>query len=266
MIAAERLQQIIEILRTEHVVSTKRLSEILGVSSMTARRDLLKLETMGICTRTHGGAIAVGRSVVQDTPYDERQLLYVMEKRAIGRVAAQMVEEGETIALDSGTTTARMAKVLRDKRNITVVTNSVLVLLELSDCSEIRVISTAGTLSRAMFEDPGSSDPCLVGPLAENTMRLFRPTKAFMGTTGIDLTDGLSNSVMDQATMKRTMMEVSADVILLADHSKFGHVASSIVGPITLINRIITDTGMHPDFERELQDVGIEVIKVEPVE
>ena len=226
MIPAERLQLIGELLSSEQVVSTAALSEQFGVSEMTVRRDLTRLEQMGLCRRTHGGAVSVRGLSVQDIPYGERMRLYVAEKTAIGRAAAQMVNEGDTIAIDAGTTTAHMAAALRNRQHITVITNSLRVLEYLSDVPGMTVISTGGTVSTAIEEPPGRADPCLVGPLAEATMRRFRPDKAFMATTGLTLTDGLSNSVLEQAELKRLMIDLSDEIILLADHTKFGCVAS----------------------------------------
>lgn len=264
MIAAERLEYIMDKLRSEHIVSIQSLSTKLEVSPMTIRRDILQLEEMGLCQRTHGGAISSSRPILTDTPYDERELLFVDEKRAIAKKAADMVEEGDTIAIDSGTTTFHFAQALKEKKNITVITNSVYVLTELYESKSITVVSCAGTLSRSSFTEQEHGDPCLVGPLAEMTMHRFRPTKAFIGTTGLSLVDGLSNSVMDQALMKQAMIEVSSEVILLADHSKFGHVSSAIVGPVTLVDYLITDMGISDEFEKRITELGVKVIKVNP--
>lgn len=264
MIAAERLEKIISFLREKHVVSTSALSEDLEVTEMTIRRDLLELESQGLCQRTHGGAIAAGRSILRETPYRERELQNVKEKRAIAREAALLVHEGETIALDSGTTTLQLARLLKKKRNITVVTNSIHAILELYCCNNIRVISSSGTLSNPMFTGESQGDPCLVGPLAEEILERFRPSKAFIGTSGISLDDGLSNSVMDEASMKRTMMRVSGEAIVLADHTKIGHVASSIVGPISLVDRLITDDKIPLSFLEKIESMGVLVTQAMP--
>ena len=266
MIVAERLQTISELLRAEHVVSTDKLSKLLSVSKMSVRRDLARLEKMGVCRRTHGGAISVGGTFVQDVSYSEREQQHVAEKRAIAYHAASLVGEGETIALDGGTTTGQMAVALKDSKNITVITNALRVLNQLSDSRDLTVVSTGGTISRSINEKPGYGDPCLVGPLAEATMRRFRPSKAFMATTGFTIPDGLSNEVMDQATMKQVMIESSTEVIMLADHSKFGHVASSIVGPVTLVDHLITDTGIPEELKLAIEKLGIVVTIVEPTE
>ena len=264
--AAQRLQQIAEQLRSQHVVSIASLSKALGASEMTIRRDLMRLEKMGLCRRTHGGAVSTHGILARDIDYRQREQLHVAEKVAIGRAAAAMVQEGETIAIDAGTTTAQLAVALKGRRNITVITNSLRVLDQLCDSPGITLISTGGTVAPAMDGEFGHGDHFLVGSLAEATLRRFRPHKAFMGTTGITITDGLSNSLIEQAELKRLMMELSAEVILLADHSKFGRVASSIAGPVTLLHRVITDTGIPSQMKGALEELGIEVIVVEPAE
>ncbi len=264
MIAAERLEYIIGQLREKHVVSTLKLSSQLNVTAMTIRRDLVQLEDMGFCKRTHGGAIALGRPILQETPYTERELLCVLEKRAIAKHAFNLVNEGETIALDSGSTTLQLAKLLKEKKYLTIITNSVHAILELYGYRDIKVISTSGTLSNTTYSGEGRGDPCFIGPLAEETLKRFRPTKAFIGTSGLTITDGISNSVTDEATMKRTMIDVASEVILLADHTKLGHVAASIVGPVTLIDNLITDNQITKEFEDSLTEMGVNVIKVNP--
>jgi len=263
MIAAQRLEYIIASLREKHVVSTNVLSDQLNVSEMTIRRDLDELEQLGLCQRTHGGAVVAGRSIIQETPYSERELLHVMEKKAIAHAAIQMIHDGDTIALDSGTTTLHLARLLRERENITVVTNAIHVILELYCCNGIKVIATSGTLSRPYLKEAEQRDPCLVGSLAEETMRKFRPSKAFIGTSGLSIADGLSNSVNEEASMKRAMMDVSAETIVLADHTKFGHVASFIVGPASMINKLITDPDISREFEENISKLGVEVIKAQ---
>jgi len=264
MIRAERLQRIQDQLRTEHFVSISDLSALFDVSEMTVRRDLIRLEKMGLCRRTRGGAVSLHGVLARDTHYSERELLNVAEKIAIGRAAAELVPDGDTIAIDAGTTTAQLAAALKNRRDITVITNSLRVLDQLCDEPGIKLISTGGIVSPSGSGKLGHGDHFLVGPLAEAGMRRFRPNKAFMGTTGCTLTDGLSNSVLEQSQIKRLMIDMSAEVILLADHTKFGRVASSIVGPVTLVNRIITDTGIVPRIREALERQGIEVLTVEP--
>jgi DeoR family fructose operon transcriptional repressor len=264
MIAAERINYIIGRLQDERVVNTFGLSENLNVSAMTIRRDLAQLEEMGLCKRTHGGAVAAGRSVLTEIPYNERELHNVKEKHAIAHLAIELIESGDLIALDSGSTTLEFAKILKKKNDITVITNSVYATLELFNYRNISVVSTAGTLSYTPYSGNGVGDPCLVGPLAEETIRRFRPPKAIMGTSGLNIKDGISNSNIDQATMKKVMMEVSAEVIMLADSSKFGHTASSIVGPVTLIHTLVTDTRISKKMEIALIEKGIRVLKADP--
>ena len=261
MIAAQRMEYIISLLQERNVVTTIDLSTMLKVSDMTIRRDLDELEQMGLCKRTHGGAVLAGRSIIQETSYRERELQNVREKQAIAHAALRKIEEGDTIALDSGTTTLYLAKLLREKANITVITNSIHAILALYCCKGVTVISTSGSISRPCLVGDEERDPCLVGSMAEETMNKFRPTKAFIGTSSLSIADGLSNSVLEEASMKRTMIGVSAEVFVLADHTKFGHTASFIVGPISLIDTLITDPGIPKKFEEEIKKMGVEVIK-----
>jgi len=264
LIAAERLEVIATILHEKHVVSIQQLSRDLHVTPMTIRRDLAELEKKGLCNRTHGGAVATGRSIYRETPYTERELIMVMEKRAIARRAAEMVKEGDTIALDSGTTTLQMARMLKEKRHITVITNSIYAILELYCCKDIKMISTAGLLSTPPFPNSGKGDPCLVGPLAEEVLRRFRPSRVFIAASGITLTDGISNSSFEEASMKRAMVEVGAEAILLSDHSKIGKVAAAIACQLSQFHTFITDTGIPHEFENGIQKLGVNLIKVTP--
>ena len=264
MIAAERLRMISELLRAGQVVSTADLSSMLYVSEMTIRRDLSQLEAAGLCRRTRGGAIAIRSTLVRELHYRQREALHVAEKVAIGRAAAEMVREGDTIFIDPGTTTVHMAVALKERRNITVITNSLRVLDQLCESSGMTLISTGGAVTPVLDGTLGHGDHFLVGPLAEANIRRFRPTKAFMATPGVTIADGLSTAVLEQTELSRLVMELCGEVILLADSTKFGSVAVSIIGPINLLDRVITDSGLSPNMRHALEEVGLAVSIVEP--
>jgi len=225
---------------------------------------LSQLEAAGFCRRTRGGAVAVRSTLVRELHYSQREVLHVAEKMAIGRAAAELVRDGDTIFVDPGTTTLHMAVALRERRNITVITNSLRVLDQLCESPGISLISTGGAVTPALEGPLGHGDHFLVGPLAEATIRRFRPTKAFVATPGVTIADGLSTAVLEQTELSRLAMELSAEVILLADSSKFGSVAVSIIGPITLLDRVITDSGLSPNMRHALEEVGLTVTVVEP--
>jgi DeoR/GlpR family transcriptional regulator of sugar metabolism len=248
--------------RKRGAVSIVDLSERLEVSEATIRRDLTKLEQKGLLKRTYGGAVARRVSSL-DTPFDVREQHHVAEQRAIALAAANLVRKGETIFLDAGTTIAQLAHALRDRSDLTVITNSERVMNELYDCSGVTVVVTGGEL-RSLSGLPAKGDICMVGPIAEEVLRHFRPSKAFLGTVGITLREGMSNTNLPQSQVKRLVTQISEEVILLTDHTKFGHVSYSIVSPVDVLDKVITDHGVSSEDKAALEERGIEVIVVAP--
>jgi DeoR family fructose operon transcriptional repressor len=263
MLAAERLERITRLIRQRRTVSIAELSEMFGASEATIRRDLTKLEERGLLRRTYGGAVSLHSSAL-DAPFSVRAQQQVAEKQAIALAAAELVSEGETIVLDAGTTTAQLARVLRHRRNLTIITNSERVMNELYDCDGVTVIVTGGVLL-PFGELPGQGDVCMVGPVAEATLRRFRPAKAFLGVAGVTIAEGMSNTNLPQAQIKQLMSDISEQVVLLTDHTKFGRVSYSIVAPVEVVDVVITDSGIKAEDRKALEEQGIEVIVVEPV-
>jgi DeoR/GlpR family transcriptional regulator of sugar metabolism len=262
VIAAERLERIAETVRKQGAVSIADLSGRLNVSEATIRRDLTKLERQGLLKRTYGGAVARRVSSL-DAPFDVREQHYVAEKRSIALAAADLVSNGETIFLDAGTTIAQLARALRDRSDLTVITNSERVMNELYDCNGVTVVVTGGEL-RPLSGLPSRGDICMVGPIAEEVLRRFRPSKAFLGTAGITVREGMSNTNLPQSQIKRIVAQISEEVILLTDHTKFGHVSYSIVSPVDVLDKVITDGGIGAEDRAALEERGIEVVVVEP--
>lgn len=175
-----------------------------------------------------------------------------MLKRSIGRAAAELVHSGDTIILDSGRTTAYLAQHLRDRRNITIITNSVPVLAELGNAPGITVVATGGTLRRESM--------ALSGPAAEASLYDLRADKAFITGTGVSLDFGLSNTNIQEAAVKLLMMKAAREVILLADHTKLGVESLVKVAPLHMIHRLVTDAGISPQLRWAFTERGIEVI------
>jgi DeoR family fructose operon transcriptional repressor len=251
------------LLRQRRTVSIAELSEMYDASEATIRRDLTKLEERGLVKRTYGGAISLYASSL-DAPVSVRELHRVPEKRAIALAAADTVCDGETIVLDAGTTTAQLARALRNHRKLTVVTNSGQVMSELYDCDGVNVIATGGVLL-PLGDASQQGDMIMTGPVAEATLRRFRPSKTFLGTAGITLAEGMTNTNLPQAQIKQLMAEISDEVILLTDCSKFGHVSYSIVAPVDVLDKIITDDCIKAEDRAALEERGVEVITVEPL-
>jgi DeoR/GlpR family transcriptional regulator of sugar metabolism len=269
MLAEERRWRIQELLARQSSVTIADLAESFGTSEMTIRRDLDDLESRGVCHRTHGGAISLRVNTYRTATsvgyphYSLRQQCCAKEKTAIGRRAASLVLPGDIIAIDSGTTASHLAYALRNTEPITVVSNSVGVLAQLYDVTSVSLISPGGTLSIEASVVPGG-DMSFVGPVAVATLRGFRPTKAFIGASGLSVVDGAFNVGLFQAEIKRTLMEIAEEAILVTDHSKFGQVAGFIISELRSFRKIITDTQAPARDVEELRAMGVEVILVEP--
>lgn len=268
MLTEERRSKIQSLLVQKTTVSIAELAEMFGTSDMTIRRDLDELESRGVCQRIHGGAVVLRFMEYRNPVYPsywQRERCQVKEKVAIGRAAAALVQPGEVVAIDTGSTAAYMAHALRDSDSCTVLTNSIRVLDQLHDATQIALICPGGTLS---VEDRNASggDLAFVGPVAVANLRNFRPKKAFITTSGLTVADGIFNAGLFQAEIKRTMIEIADEVILITDHTKFGQGHGFLVSSLEPFSQIITDTQTPPEEIRALQAAGIEVIQVEPAE
>jgi DeoR family transcriptional regulator of aga operon/DeoR family fructose operon transcriptional repressor len=266
VLAVERLEQIADHIRRHRTASIWELSEKLGTSEATIRRDLAKLEKQGYLRRVRGGAVALSPAF-PDIPFEVRVQQMVAEKRAIAQAAAALVAHGETIAIDSGSTAACFARALRNHRALTVVTNSERVAHALYDCPDVSVIATGGLfldISRDSEGRPQRGDVVMAGPVALETLRRFRPDKTFLGTAGITIADGMSNRHLSQAEIKRLMAEIGKEVILLSDHTKFGQTTAYLVAPVHVLDRVVTDSGLEAEYRTALEERGIDVIVAEP--
>jgi DeoR/GlpR family transcriptional regulator of sugar metabolism len=258
-----RRERIAKLIRHRQTVSVSELSQMFAASKAIIRRDLTKLEEEGLLKRTYGGAVSLHRPA-DDLLFTARAQKRVAEKQAIALAAAELVSEGETIVLDTGTTTAMLARALRSRRNLTVITNSERIMHELFDCENVTVIVTGGT-PNPHGAPPEQADLILAGPVAEATLRRFRPAKAFMGTAGITIAEGMSNFSLLQSQIKQLMIEIAEEVILLSDHTKFGRVSYFLVAPVNVLDKVVTDSGIRPEDRIALEERGIEVVVAEPV-
>ncbi len=251
MLSQERHQAILRLLKNQNSVAVAELVELFGVSEMTVRRDLDALERQGLLHRVHGGAIGVrGRSY--EPPFLNRSMARAEEKERIGRLAASLVQEGDSVALDVGTTTLEIAKQLRDRRNLTIVTPSFRIAGLLAEQPHNRIILTGGILR--------SGELSLVGRLAEDAFRHFYVDKLFLGVGRINLDEGLTEYNLEDAQVKQAMLRSAKEVIVVADASKFGRVAFAAVASLDQVDRIITDASLDTAFVEALQAKEIEVL------
>jgi DeoR/GlpR family transcriptional regulator of sugar metabolism len=232
-------------------ITVAALTSRLGVSEATVRRDLAALEESGLVQRTHGGALPIDRG---ELPLPQRNMLQVAEKAAIGRVARTLVEEHDTIFLGGGSTTLQLAALLHDIE-LTVVTNSVPVMMQLAAEPKVHVIGIGGTLRRPELT--------MVGPRAVDAMRAYRARTAFLGVPALDAQHGFTADGDAEAATDAEFLSLCQQAVVLADHTKIGRVATTHVAPVSQIDMVITDSGASPEALKALRHTGAQVLVAE---
>jgi DeoR/GlpR family transcriptional regulator of sugar metabolism len=249
MLVAERQRKIVDLVNERLSVRVTELSKIFSVTEETIRRDLEKLEKENLLMRSHGGAVSIEKDQ-GETSYIEREITKAAEKKAIAVEAVRSIEPGDQIVLDASTTAWYVAKELEDMP-LTVLTNSIKVAIELSKKEQIKVISTGGTLLTQSLS--------YVGPLAERSLGMYHVNKAFISCKGVHLEKGLSDFNELQALLKKQMMDIADETILMVDSSKFGTRAFSQIAPITKIDCIITDSNIDGQTKKLLEEKNIKI-------
>ena len=253
MLNEERRREILQLLGRDGRVLVKDLSARFRTSQITIRKDLEILQGRGLVHRTHGGALTPPTGALNDLSVQEKEKMHRAEKIRIAQAAVRMVEEGQSVLLDSGTTTLAIARGLRAFRNLTVITNAVNIAAELAN-SDVEVILTGGTVRKNSFS--------LVGPLAEETLRQLSADVLFLGVDGFDTRLGLSTPNLQEAKVNRVMVGISRKVVAVCDSSKFGRRSlSSIVAP-NAIHQVITDKKISKLDQQNLKDFGVQVTLV----
>jgi DeoR/GlpR family transcriptional regulator of sugar metabolism len=256
MRASERRAEIDRILGAGGEVKVVDLAERLHVTSSTIRRDLDRLRSEGKLTRTYGGAVG-GVHSGSGPPLPGRALRARRQKDAIGRWAAAQVGDGETVILDSGTTTGQAAHHLRDRQRLTVVTNGITALIELVQASRVEVIVLGGTFRRM-----GQG---FVGPLTELTLNRLSADKVFLGADGLVAARGICESSPVQTRCKELMAERGRQVFVLADASKIGRAPFDAWAPLDRPYTLVTDSGVTDDQLAPFRERGYVSIVVVPV-
>ena len=248
--ALPRHRVILELLEAQGAVKVADLCERLGVSEMTIRRDLAELEREGVLRRTHGGAISArGRSY--EPPFLTRATSNQEQKARIGRLAASLVEEGDSVALDIGTTTLEIARALHEKRNLTVLTNSLHIANILASHPTIRLIVIGGILRPVELS--------MVGGLAEQSYREFFVDKLFLGVGGLSVEAGLTEYSLEDALVKRAMIKNAKERFVVADASKLNRVAFVHVAALSDVHALITDASADDAIVHRIQESGIRI-------
>ncbi|AZK49106.1 DeoR/GlpR transcriptional regulator [Paenibacillus lentus] len=246
----ERKREMAQYVQSKGRALVPELAEQFQVSESTVRRDLRDLEESKQLRRTHGGAVAIEQDSAEPT-FMEKEDRYRVQKEEIARCALSFIEAGDTIFLDSGTTTYYLAKLLKDIQELTVVTNSNMVAKELKQAKQIQLLLTGGSLRH--------DTQAMVGPLANRSIGAIRVDKLFLAINGVDSTAGLTTPNLTEAETKRCMIHASKQIILMADHSKFGQVSFAKVADLSEIHHCIVDQGITADSISDMEAEGIKV-------
>jgi DeoR family transcriptional regulator, aga operon transcriptional repressor len=255
--AGKRREIITQQLAQENVVHVAELSRRFGVSEVSIRRDLERLESRGLLQRVHGGAVAVaiGSGAGEITPAPTPHL---EEKRRIGRAAAALVQPGDRLLFDSGTTVLETARALGNGLvglgTLTAITCSLPIVQELSHHREIHMLLLGGIYL---------PEHCLVtGPQTIESLRSFHVDKMFLGADGMTLSHGVTTANVLEAEVDRAMMKAADEVILVADSSKIGGIGLTPILPLERVHKLVTDENAPAAFVNALRDAGVEVILV----
>src|SRR5690349_12333497 len=250
-----RAELILQELLRNGEVAVDDLARQLKVSEATIRRDLTELERQGLLLRSHGGAVPVAPMLYEPfrhlSSFQEQQEKCAAEKRRIGLLAAGLIADGEIIAIGAGTTTTQVARSIRHRKGITVLTNALNVAMELSHLADIKVCMTGGNLSGDWF--------ALVGDVAQRNVSEIFVDKVFIGVDGIHPEHGLTTNYPDQAAIHRAMMRQARQRIVVADHRKIGTVGTALICPLADVNILITDKGVSDEAIAPFIAKGIEV-------
>jgi DeoR family transcriptional regulator of aga operon len=253
-----RAERILRELRQAGSISVEQLCILLDVSVATVRRDLQDLEDKGLLRRTHGGAVSIEPLFYEpfrhDSSFQEQIERHAEEKRRIAVAAADMVKDGETIALTAGTTTTEVVRAIRNRRGVTVVTSTINVAMELTKRTDLEVFVTGGFLRGDWFS--------LVGPAAGHAMSQINVDKVFLGVNGIDVQKGLTSANSGEAAINRIMVDQAKQRIVVTDRSKLGAVATYRFCDANEVQVLITDGGADEAVIQPFEKLGIAVKRV----
>jgi len=247
----ERQKQILSLLTRQGRLSVNEIVERFFISEATARRDLESLASQGKVQRVHGGVIVIEQAP-PELPILERESEQPDEKARIGRMVSSLIADRETVFLGSGTTVFEVAKNLRDRKNLTVITNSLPVLNALAGLREVTVISLGGMLR--------DSELSFIGHITEQALAEVRVDKVVMGTRGISLEHGLTNDYLPETLTDRAILKIGREVIIAADHTKVNRVSAALLAPLNVMHTFVTDSKTDKKFLQALKKIGIDVI------
>lgn len=251
MFGIERRNHILSLLHDKKSITVQEAAEMFEVTEETIRRDLRAMETQGLIVRTHGGAI-LADDINMEISLEIREGINIKGKSAIGKLAASLVQNGDTLFLDASTSSLYVAKHLKQKKGLTVITNAERIILELASCSDINVISTGGFLRKKSLS--------CVGRAAETAVSSYHADKVFFSSKGFSPQLGATDSNEQESVIRKLMITHSKEVVYLCDHTKFqrtGYIATAQLSDIT---HFIADVMPPAEWEKEMDDKNVKVI------
>ncbi len=252
--AVERRMEIVNVVNRDGKARVEDLAAQFDVSSVTIRSDLSFLEKNGYVVRSHGAAIP-NTGVIAELTVHEKRRQNAGIKSLIGQAAAKLIESGDTVILDSGTTTREIATSLKSLEDVVVMTNGLDVAMELASAPGIEVLMSGGVLRKNALSFSGSQ--------AEHSLKNYRFDKVFLGVDGFDLRAGITTHNEQEASLNRLMCEISEQVIAVADSSKFGKRSCHMIREFGNIDTLVTDSDIPEDYVQGLREMKVDVIIVE---
>ncbi len=251
MLAIERRNAILEKLQAERRVVVSELSQIYKVSEETIRRDLEKLENDGFAIKSYGGAV-INENANVDLPFNIRKKRNVISKQKIAEVISSRIKDGTSIMIDASSTAVYIAKALKERKNLTLITNSIEILIEMFDTPNVNVLSTGGAMREGSF--------ALVGPQTDKMLNSYHVDMAIVSAKGFDLETGLTDTEELHANNKKTMLHAGREKVLAVDSSKFGKTAFTEIGTLEDISMVVTDAKPDEVWLQAFKEYGIECI------
>ena len=251
MLAIERRNAILEKLQAERRVVVSELSALYEVSEETIRRDLEKLENEGYVIKSYGGAV-LNENANLDLPFNIRKNKNVIGKQKIADIISQIIHDGDYIFLDASSTAVAIAKTIKNKKGLTIITNSLEIAIELLDMPDCKVISTGGEIVSTAFG--------LVGHVTDKTIRSYYVDKAIISSKGFDLEKGFTDSDERHANNKKSMLESARVKILAIDSSKFDRVSFAKIGDLRDVTTIVTDAKPEDKWLKKFKEYNVECI------
>jgi DeoR/GlpR family transcriptional regulator of sugar metabolism len=251
MLNNQRIDQIHKLIDQNQRISIKEISQQFKISTATARRDLDVLARESKIQRIHGGAL-IAHKAPPEPPILQRSEEQREEKERIGAATAALIQKSETVFLGSGSTVLEVAKRLPENRNLTIITNSMLIINTLAPRQDINLVILGGIFHPSEYS--------AYGHLTELMLNEIHTDKVIFGIRALDLEYGLTNDFLPEITTDRAIMKIGKEIIITADHTKFNRISTACVGPVSWIHKIVTDSQTSPDIIQSFIQQGVEVI------